>query len=138
MTTKSVTESLLRRLSSKGVSLETLKAAQKVPDFDTELLRESKTLITINDNGQRIRISKHEAVIKQLLNKAINGNIPAARTYLDRYQVAFEKVALLEETQSRDHRRRPARELSNEELEECVTNIWKKQQKEKEHVSNAD
>ena len=122
----------------KGISGNPKGRPRKALDFDHALLRESKASITLNENGSRRRISKHEAVIKQLLHKAINGNIPAARTYLDRYQVAFEKVALLEATQSRDHRRRPARELSNEELEECVTNIWKKQQKEKEHVSNAD
>jgi hypothetical protein len=67
----------------------------------------------------------------------MSGNIPAARTYLDRYRIAFEKVALLEATQARD-RTRPVRELSDEEIEERLIYLQKEMEKEKEHVSNAD
>jgi len=86
----------------KGVSGNPKGRPKKALDFDNELLRQSRASITLNDNGLRKRISKHEAVIMQLLNKAMGGNISAARTYLDRHQAASEKVALLEVAQSRD------------------------------------
>jgi hypothetical protein len=44
-------------------------------------------------------------VIKQLLNKAIGGYIPALRTYVDLHQGASEKVALLEASRSSDSRK---------------------------------
>ena len=73
--------------------------------------------MTINENGQRKRISKHEVVIKQLMNKAMSGNMSAARTYLDRHQVASEKVALLEAAQARDlERYNDLKTLTDEEL----------------------
>ena len=121
----------------KGVSGNPKGRPKKARDFDHELLRESRASITLNENGSRRRISKHEAVIKQLLNKAMGGNIPAARTYLDRYRIASEKVAL-EATQSRDARTRPIRELTDEEIHERIIYLEKIQEKEKGHVSNAD
>jgi hypothetical protein len=86
----------------KGVSGNPKGRPKKALDFDHELLRESRTSITLNENGRRRRISKHAAVIKQLINKAMSGNMPAARTYLDLCRVAFDKIALLEASQSSD------------------------------------
>jgi hypothetical protein len=121
----------------KGISGNPKGRPKKVRDFDHELLRESRTPITLNENGSRRRISKHEAAIKQLINKAISGNIPALRTYLDRYQMAFEKVALLEASQARD-RARPVSELTEEELDERINELEKKIEKAKEHASNVN
>jgi hypothetical protein len=122
----------------KGISGNPKGRPKKALDFDHALLRESKVSVTINENGRPRRISKHSAVIKQLTHKAMSGNIPALRTYLDRYQIASEKIALLETTQSRDPRTRPVRELTDEEIHERIIYLRKKQEKEKEHVSNAD
>lgn len=121
----------------KGISGNPKGRPKKVRDFDHELLRESRTPITLNENGSRRRISKHEAAIKQLINKAISGNIPALRTYLDRHQMAFEKVALVEASQARG-RARPVSELTDEELEEHINYLQKRIEKANEHVSNAD
>ena len=85
----------------KGISGNPKGRPKKSLDFDHELLRLSRASITLNENGSRRRISKHEAAILQLLNKAISGNIPTLRAYLDRYQMAFERVALLEAAQAR-------------------------------------
>jgi hypothetical protein len=86
----------------KGSSGNPKGRPRKVLDFDHALLRESRVSVTINENGRRRRISKHELVIKQLLHNAIGGNITAARTYLGLHQIAFEKVALLEAADARD------------------------------------
>ena len=66
----------------KGVSGNPRGRPKKALDFDHELLRESKSFITINENGQRRRISKLQGIVKQLINIAMTGNIPAARIYL--------------------------------------------------------
>lgn len=110
-------------------------------DFDDELLRESRSLITINENGQRRRISKLAAVFKQLTNKAMGGSIPAARTYLDRVLVAFEKRALREAAQARElEKYNDVNELTYEELMRIAAGGLKEkeQEREKGHISNAD
>jgi hypothetical protein len=78
----------------KGISGNPKGRPKKAPDVDHELIRESKSPITINDNGRRSRISKHAGVLKQLINNALKGNIPAARLYLGFYQQALERAAL--------------------------------------------
>jgi Family of unknown function (DUF5681) len=122
----------------KGISGNPKGRPKKVLDFDHALLRESRATVTLNENGRRRRISKHEAVIKQLLIKAMSGSMPAARIYLALCQVSFEKVALLEATQSRDARTRPVRELTDEEIHERIIYLQKEQETKMEHVSNAD
>ena len=137
----------------KGVSGNPKGRPKKALDFEHELIKESKSLMTINENGRSKRISKHKAVIKQLMNKAMSGNIPAARPYLDRYQLAFEKRALLEAAQARElERYTDVKNLTDEELnrlvlknlteEELETIIAGRKNKEQEtkkgHVSNAD
>jgi Family of unknown function (DUF5681)/DNA methylase len=82
------------RQFQKGVSGNPKGRPKKAPDVDHELIRESKSPITINDNGRRSRISKHAGVLKQLINNALKGNIPAARLYLGFYQQALERAAL--------------------------------------------
>src|ERR1700728_4222742 len=105
----------------KGVSGNPKGRPKKALDFDDELLRESKMFITINENGRRRRISKHSAVIKQMLIQAAKGNIPAARTYLDHRQRASEKAALVEAAQARDRERhKDVKELTREELMRIV------------------
>ena len=119
----------------KGSSGNPKGRPKKARDFDHELLRESRASITLNENGSRRRISKHEAAIKQLINKAISGNIPALRTYLDRYQIAFERVALLE-AQARDTKKYvDAKKLTNEELERMVADIRDRQEKRQRDTS---
>src|ERR1700761_9075321 len=101
----------------KGVSGNPKGRPKKTLDFDLALLRESGVYVTINENGHPRRISKHDLVIKQLLHKAIGGSIPTARTYLDRHQIASEKIALLEAAQARVAERcSDIRRLTDEEL----------------------
>jgi len=116
----------------KGVSGNPKGRPKKTLDFDHALLRESRVYVTLNENGSRRRISKHEAVIKQLTHKAMSGNIPALRTYLDRYQIASEKIALLEAAQAREAERcKDLRRLTDEELEQMILAAEKREEEER-------
>jgi predicted site-specific integrase-resolvase len=83
----------------KGVSGNPKGRPKKAPDFDAELIRESKSLITINDNGRRTRISKFQGIVKQLTNEALTGNISALRMFFAVCQPALERAALSAEQQ---------------------------------------
>src|SRR3954451_13737097 len=90
----------------KGSSGNPKGRPRKALDFHLELLREFGSSITINENGRRRRISKYEAVIKQLAIKAMSGNLSAIRILLGLCQVASEKDALLETAQAHEAERR--------------------------------
>ncbi len=127
----------------KGVSGNPKGRPKKAPNFDHELIRESKSSITINDNGRRSRISKHSGVIKQLINKALTGNISAARTYLGLRQQALERAALSAAHQCSDPESeiyKEANNLTDEELMRIVVAGQKKTKHESGmgHVSNTD
>jgi Family of unknown function (DUF5681) len=105
----------------KGSSGNPKGRPKKALDFDHALLRESRVSVTINENGQRRRITKHELAIKQLLNKTIGGNIPAARFYFDRHQKASEKIALLEASKFSDSGKyKDFNALTDEQLLEMI------------------
>lgn len=107
----------------KGVSGNPKGRPKKTLDFDHELIKESESFLTINENGRRRRISKHRAAIIQVINKAIGGNMPALRTYLNHYQRALEKVAVAEASQSSLPRKYDnLSTLTDAELEEIIAN----------------
>ena len=124
----------------KGVSGNHKGRPKKPLDFDDELLRESRTSVTINENGRRRSITKHAVVVKQLMNQAAKGNIPAARTYLDHHQRASEKAALLEAAQASDRERRNnVDELSDQEIIRMLTSLKDTEEETKKgHISKTD
>jgi hypothetical protein len=125
----------------KGVSANPKGRPKKAPDFDHQLLGESKMFVTLNENGRRRRISKHAAVIKQLINQAMKGDRYAARTYLDHYVRAFEKVALLEAAQTKELERcKDVKQLTREELMRIIAAASKRNEEatKKGHISNTD
>jgi hypothetical protein len=126
----------------KGSSGNPKGRPKKARDFHHELLRQSRASITLNVNGSRRRVSKHEAAILQLLDKSIRGSIPALRTYFGQYQVAVEKEALLEATQAGEaERRKDIRNLTDEELDQLIFEEEKKEEEQKKKKllnSNAD
>ena len=83
--------------------------------------------MTINDNGQRRRISKLEGIAKQLHNKALTGNIAALRIYLGVYPQLREIAAL----QSNDLEGKHASRYTDAELEKMLDDALKKEEKER-------
>jgi hypothetical protein len=113
----------------KGVSGNPKGRPRKALDFHHELLRQPRASVTINENGSRRRISKHEAAILQLLNKAISGSMLALRTYLGHYQIAIEKDALWTASQSSDPKKYDdVSTLSDEELYKLVDAVRKEKE----------
>ena len=116
----------------KGSSGNPKGRPRKARDFHHELLRQSRASITLNVNGSRRRVSKHEAAILQLLDKSIRGSIHALRTYFGQYQVALEKEALLEAAQAGEaERRKDNRNWTDEELMQMILEEEKKEEEQK-------
>ena len=100
----------------KGVSGNPNGRPKKILDFDQELLREAKSLVTIHEGGRRRRISKHVAVIKQMMNNAMKGTTAGLRMYRDSYRQASERVAQLDAQQAKERERlKDVNQLTNEE-----------------------
>jgi hypothetical protein len=96
--------------------------------------------MTINENGQRKRISKHEVVIKQLIKLAMTGSTQALRMYLDYLQRAHERVALEAGPQPNNFGKYDVKNLTDEELMRLIAAGLEERNKKVEsgHVSNTE
>jgi hypothetical protein len=111
----------------KGVSGNPKGRPKKAADFHSIFMKESESFVTINDNGQRRRISKLEGIAKQLHNKALTGNISALRIYLAHYPQAREIAALSAAQQSKElERYNNVEDLTDEELMRIIAAGQKK------------
>ena len=99
----------------KGISGNPLGRPKKASDFDSELLRQMNSKVTINENGKRIAIKKSEALAKRLFVQAWEGNTPATRHLVEFCRQAHEKDVARHEEVAR-LAARPIHELSDEEL----------------------
>jgi len=97
----------------KGVSGNPTGRPKKAPEFHSLFLKESESLMTIIDNGKRRRISKLEAIAKQVHNKAVTGNIPALRMYIALYPQVLETAAM--QSKERERLKDPKR-MTDDEL----------------------
>lgn len=61
----------------KGVLGNPAGRPKKPQDFDQQLLREAGSFVIINEKGRRVRISKHDVAIRQLMHKAMAGDMTA-------------------------------------------------------------
>lgn len=111
----------------KGISGNPTGRPKKAAEFHSIFMKESESLMTIIDNGQRRRISKLEAIAKQLHNKALTGNIQAMRIYVALYPQLREIAA----RQSKDLERKHARQFTDAELEKMLDDALKKEEKER-------
>lgn len=77
----------------KGILGNPSGRPKKQSDFASELARELNSKLVINENGQRKVIKKSEAVAKQLVNKAVSGNLPAVRLVISVDRETQERAA---------------------------------------------
>jgi Family of unknown function (DUF5681) len=110
----------------KGISGNPKGRPKKALDFYDELIREFKSLMTINENGQRKRISKLQGMAKQLTNKAVSGNIPTIRTCVAVLQQVPERAALAAGPQPNNSEKY---NLTDEELMRIAAGLEKMEQK---------
>ena len=89
------------RRFQKGVSGSPKGRPKVLPDIKAAMLRELKTLITINENGRQLQIPKLDVIAKQAVNHAMKGKMPHVRLVLDTVDQADEKAVLLAQ-QARD------------------------------------
>jgi Family of unknown function (DUF5681) len=123
----------------KGVSGNPTGRPKKSPEFHSIFMKESESLMTVNDNGQRRRISKLEAIAKQLTNKAVTGNIPALRMYVALYPQVLEIAGL--QAKELERLKDPKQMTTEEILKELIgSDRWKekleKEEKRKAELSN--
>jgi len=78
----------------RGVSGNPKGRPKEAPDFDAALLREAKSRLTLIENGRRIRVSKHDIIVKQFTNNAMKGKSSDLRMFREAYRQACEKAAL--------------------------------------------
>jgi hypothetical protein len=57
---------------------------RKTKDIDTLINRELDQVVTMKEGGQQIRLRKREAIVKRLVNGALNGN-PRSIEYLVKF-----------------------------------------------------
>jgi len=102
----------------KGVSGNPSGRPKRTAGFDEELIREFNSPLTINENGKRRQIPKVRGIVKQMTNKALAGDIRAARVVLPLYQQAQNRAAqsAVEDAKELERLNNP-KELTREELE---------------------
>jgi hypothetical protein len=77
----------------KGVSGNPSGRRKKAPDFESLLLRELQSTLTITEGGKRKKICKAEVIAKQFVNKASNGHFQTFRLLLPYCLKVLERLA---------------------------------------------
>jgi hypothetical protein len=99
----------------KGITGNPKGRPKKASDIGSRLIQELNSDLIINENGKRKVVKKQDGVTKQLVNKALSGNLQATRLVIALYQQALESAAE-QQRNSLYNRSRPASDLSDEEL----------------------
>src|ERR1700749_3999720 len=113
----------------KGLSGNPTGCPKRPPDFDAALLREAKSRITIIENGRRIRVSKHDIIVKQFINNATKGKSSDLRMFREAYKQACDKAALSPAPANPLSGKR-AEDLTDEQLAAIIFAELEKQKKE--------
>jgi hypothetical protein len=104
----------------KGMSGNPRGRPKKALDFDQALIRESKSFITITENGRRKRITRHEVAIKQLMKEVMTGRTQSQRIYFPLHQQALERAALEAGSQPNNSGKYKAEDLTDDQLAEII------------------
>jgi len=122
----------------KGTSGNPTGRPKKARDLGATLLREANSLIPITDNnGQKMRISKHDVAVKVLLNGAMKGKSSDQRLYFSLYPPAFEKVALLDARRTKIEMDVCADDLSDDMLARFIMASPKYKDLEKQSIAES-
>ena len=81
------------RQFKKGVSGNPSGRPKKASDLDSEIIQELNSTVIMNENGKRKIIKKSEGMVRQLVNKALSGNLQAVRLVLNLSVQAQERAA---------------------------------------------
>jgi Family of unknown function (DUF5681) len=114
----------------KGISGNPSGRPKKPSDFVSELKKELQSKVTINENGKRRVITKSEGTAKQLVNRALSGNLPAVRLVISVDRETQERAA----EQPQESRNQPdtypkPRDMTKEELLMVIQGIHPKYSK---------
>jgi hypothetical protein len=105
----------------KGVSGNPTGRPKKPVDFDQQLLQEANLPFVFTENGRPIRITKQRVAIRQLMHKAMKGDVNAIKAFRDYQRQAIENVAFLNAQRSTENERfKNARQLTEAELNKLI------------------
>ena len=115
----------------KGVSGNPSGRPKKPSDFASELARELNSKLVINENGQRKVIKKSEGLAKQVVNKALSGNLPAVRLVISVDRETQERAAEQQQNSpdKPDYENRKAADFTDDELALLIQGIHPKYSK---------
>jgi hypothetical protein len=106
----------------KGISGNPSGRPKKPSDSASELMKELQSKVIINENGKRKVITKSVGINRQVVNKALSGNLSAARLVADWTQQA----KAVEAEQSQNSRNKPVpkpRDMTDDEILMCIQGI---------------
>jgi hypothetical protein len=103
----------------KGTSGNPTGRPKKARDLGATLLREANSPITIVENGQKVRLSKHEVALKMFMNNVMKGKPSDLRLHFAQYPQAFDKV-LLAAQQAENETRKGVEDLSDDMLAQII------------------
>jgi|HubBroStandDraft_6_1064221.scaffolds.fasta_scaffold524295_2 hypothetical protein len=111
----------------KGISGNPSGRPKKPSDFASELKKELNAKVIIHENGKRKVITKDTGIRRQVVNKALSGNLPAVRQVDDWKREAKEMFAeqVLNSRNGSDVDPKPE-EMTDEELLMCIQGIHPK------------
>jgi hypothetical protein len=106
------------RQFKKGISGNPSGRPKKASDLESELIQELGSKVIMNENGKRKIIKKSEGLMRQLVNQALSGNLPAARLVINLRVRAQERAAEQQHglPNDRDVESLKVEELTDEEL----------------------
>jgi hypothetical protein len=106
----------------KGISGNPTGRPKKPIDFDERLLRAADAKVVVNEHGVRRKLTKHDVVIAQLLNKSMKGEPSAMRILFAAYRQASEKVTLAKSKYDAEEEKwSDPKNLTDEELTWLIT-----------------
>jgi len=115
----------------KGTSGNSRGRPKKAPDFYSELIRESRSFMTINENGRQKRITKSEVAVKLLVKKAITGSDQALKNYFALLQQAQRDALVADPQPNNSGQYSDVKKLTEEELMRIILDFREEKKKGK-------